>query len=75
MVLHHQIQISLAIAAIAEAILMQISTVAILAQGCFQVLKTGHLQLLAINANICADVVPAVGHDHALFCAEMSTLK
>ena len=44
---------------------------AILAQGCSRALETCHLLLLlAVYANICTDVVCAVGYDLALFCAD-----
>ena len=52
-----------------------LSAGAIFAQGCSQVLETGCLlQLLAIHANICTDVVHAVGHDLALFCADFHSI-
>ena len=42
-----------------------------LVQGCSQVLETSHLiQLLAVHADICTDVVRAVGHDSVLFCTD-----
>ena len=47
----------------------------ILAQGCSQVLETGHLLwLLAAHTNIFTAVVLAVGHDLALFCADFHSI-
>ena len=67
-----QILFNLAIAAIAEVILMQTSVEHVPSlQCCSQVPETGHLlQILADHTNICTDVVRAVGPDVALFCAD-----
>ena len=69
MVLRLQMLFSLAIAAIAEAILTrtsaeQVSSLHRVAP--MQVLGTGHLlYFLAVHCNICTDAVRAVGHDLA----------
>ena len=74
-----QILLNLAIAAIADAILMQISaeqiSAFIFAQGCSQVLEIGHfLWPLDVHANICTDVVNAAGHDLALYRADFHSI-
>ena len=66
MMLHRQIQFSLAIAAISEAILMQTS--AEQAPSVHRVVAR-YLKL-AFHANICPDVVHAGSHDLAVFCAD-----
>ena len=76
MVLYRQVLFSLAIAAIAEVILMQTSVEHVPSlQCCSQVPETGHLlQILADHTNICTDVVRAVGPDVALFCADFHSI-
>ena len=77
MVLHRQILFSLAIAAIAGAILMRTSAEQVL--SLYRVAPR-YLKLvtstkpLAIHANIGTDVVRAAGHDLALFCADFHSI-
>ena len=63
MVLHNLILFSLAISAIAEAILMR--------RVAPMILETGHLiKLLAVHANICTDDVRDFDRCLAFFCAD-----
>ena len=60
--------VNLAFAAAAEAILMRIfvEQVPSLHMGCCKVLETGHLlQLLAVQASICTDLIHAVGDERS----------
>ena len=76
MVLHYQILFNLIIAAIAEAILMRISSEQVPSS---HVIATRDLNLVTSSSFwsfmlICTDVVPAVGHDLALFCADFQSI-
>ena len=73
MVLHHQILFTLAITTIAQAIPMRASAEHVL--SLHRVLEiVHHLYLLAVHANICTNVVRAVGLDLALFCADFHSI-
>ena len=76
-VLHCQILFSLAVAAIANTILDRATAaqVLFLQRVAPQLHETGHLlSLLAVHPSICTDVVRAVGHDLALFCADFLSI-
>ena len=71
MELHCHIMFSLAIAAITEAILMQTSAEQMLS---LRRVAPMYLKLVTSSDNICIDVIRAVAHDPALFCADKSTV-
>ena len=74
MVLHHQILFTLAITTIAQAIPMRASAEHVL--SLHRVLEiVHHLYLLVVHANICTNVVRAVGHHLALFCADFHSIR
>ena len=76
MVLHRQILFSLAIAAIAEAILMmsaeQMPSLHRVAPRYFKLVTTSNIWPFMLK--FCSDVVRAVGHDLALFCADFHSI-
>ena len=76
MVLLQQILLDQAIAAITETVLMQISTeqVPSLHRIASRYLTLVTTELLAVHADMCTDVVRAVGHDLALFCANFHSI-
>ena len=78
MVLLHQILFNLAIAAIAEIILMltsaeQVSSLHRVAPRYLKLVTSSNIWTFML-VNICTDVVHAVGLDHALFCADFHSI-